>query len=149
MNELQIPIEGTLTLAELGNNPNTYPEEVVAAGFDVIKELEAQLRIYKQNMTANMIHRMNKDNATKLKFINTRGEERTLTLKKGSMKLNTDIKDYDKYIEKAGFVPEMLGRMIFQPFPWKEMKEIRKQGGELQVLVDELYKEGQPSLTVE
>lgn len=149
MNELQIPIEGTLTLAELGNNPNTYPEEVVAAGFDVIKELEAQLRIYKQNMTANMIHRMTKDNATKLKFINTKGEERTLTLKKGSMKLNTDIKDYDKYIEKAGFVPEMLGRMIFQPFPWKEMKEIRKQGGELQVLVDELYKEGQPSLTVE
>ena len=149
MNELQIPIEGTLTLAELGNNPNTYPEEVVAAGFDVIKDIEAQLRIYKQNMTANMIHRMNNDNATKLKFINTRGEERTLTLKKGSMKLNTDIKDYDKYIEKAGFVPEMLGRMIFQPFPWKEMKEIRKQGGELQVLVDEIYKEGQPSLTVE
>lgn len=149
MNELQIPIEGTLTLAELGNNPNTYPEEVVAAGFDVIKELEAQLRIYKQNMTANMIHRMNKDNATKLKFINTKGEERTLTLKKGSMKLNTDIKDYDKYIEKAGFVPEMLGKMIFQPFPWKEMKEIRKQGGELQVLVDEIYKEGQPSLTIE
>ena len=149
MNELQIPIEGTLTLAELGNNPNTYPEEVVAAGFDVIKDIEAQLRIYKQNMTANMIHRMNNDNATKLKFINTRGEERTLTLKKGSMKLNTDIKDYDKYIEKAGFVPEMLGRMIFQPFPWKEMKEIRKQGGELQVLVDEIYKEGQPSLTIE
>ena len=149
MNELQIPIEGSLTLHELGNNPNTYPEEVVAAGLDVIKNMEAQLREYKQNMTANMIARMNNDNATKLKFINTRGEERTLTLKKGSMKLNTDIKDYDKYIEKAGFVPEMLGKMIFQPFPWKEMKEIRKQGGELQVLVDELYKEGQPSLTVE
>ena len=149
MNELQIPIEGTLTLTELGNNPNNFPEEVVAAGFDVIKEVEAQLRIYKQNMTANMIHRMTKDNATKLKFINTKGEERTLTLKKGSMKLNTDIKDYDKYIEKAGFVFEMLGRMIFQPLPWKEMKEIRKQGGELQVLVDEIYKEGQPSLTVE
>ena len=149
MKELSVQIEGALTLTELGNNPNNYPEEVVAAGFDVIKDIEAQLRIYKQNMTANMIHRMNKDNATKLKFINTRGEERTLTLKKGSMKLNTDIKDYDKYIEKAGFVPEMLGKMIFQPFPWKEMKEIRKQGGELQVLIDEIYKEGQPSLTIE
>ena len=128
MNELQIPIEGNLTLHELGNNPNTYPEE---------------------NMTANIIRRMDNDNATKLKFINTKGEEKTLTLKKGSMKLNKDIKDYDKYIEKAGYVPEMLGKMIFQPFPWKEMKEIRKQGGELQVLVDEIYKEGQPSLTVE
>ena len=149
MNELQIPIEGTLTLHELGNNPNTYPEEVVAAGLDVIKNMEAQLREYKQNMTANMIHRMNNDNATKLKFINTKGEEKTLTLKKGSMKLNTNIKDYDKYIEKAGYVPEMLGKMIFQPFPWKEMKEIRKQGGELQVLIDEIYKEGQQSLTVE
>lgn len=148
MKELQTTIQN-VTLTELGTNPNTFPEEVVAAGFDLIKELEAKLRFYKQNMTANMIHRMNNDNATKLKFINTRGEERTLTLKKGSMKLNTDIKDYDKYIEKAGFVPEMLGKMIFQPFPWKEMKEIRKQGGELQVLVDEIYKEGQPSLTVE
>ena len=149
MNELQIPIEGTLTLTELGTNPNTYPEEVVAAGLDVIQVMEAQLRFYKQNMTANMIHRMNNDNATKLKFVNTQGEEKTLTLKKGSMKLNKDIKDYDKYIEKAGYVPEMLGKMIFQPYPWKEMKEIRKQGGELQVLIDEIYKEGQPSLTVE
>ncbi len=149
MNELQIPIEGNLTLHELGNNPNTFPEEVCAAGLDVIKVLEAQIKFYKQNITANMIQRMNNDNATKLKFINTRGEEKTLTLKNGSMKLNTDIKDYDKYIEKAGYVPEMLGKMIFQPFPWKEMKEIRKQGGELQVLVDELYKEGQSSLTIE
>ena len=149
MNELQIPIEGTLTLAELGNNPNTYPEEVVAAGLDVIKNIKAQLKYYEQNMSVNLAGRMIKDNATKLIFIGTDGKEHTLTLKKGSMKLNTDIKDYDKYIERAGFVPEQLGRMIFQPFPWKDMKEKRKQGGELQVLIDELYKEGQPSLTVE
>lgn len=149
MNELQIPIEGNLTLHELGNNPNTYPEEVVAAGLDVIKNMEEQLKNYKQNMTANIIRRMDNDNATKLKFINTKGEEKTLTLKKGSMKLNKDIKDYDKYIEKAGYVPDMLGKMIFQPLPWKKMKEIRKQGGELQVLVDEIYKEGQPSLVIE
>ena len=148
MNELQTTIQN-VTLQEIGTNPNTYPEEVVAAAFDTIKQFESVLKEYKQNISANMIARMNKDNATKIIFLDTKGNQRTLTLKKGSMKLNPDIKDYDKYIEKAGFVPEMLGKMIFQPFPWKEMKEIRKQGGDIQVLIDEIYKEGTPSLTVD
>ena len=149
MNELQIQIEGTLTLAEIGTNPNTYPEEVVAAGFDVIKNIETQLKIYKQNMTANMIHRMSQDNATKIKFINTHGEEKTLTLKKGSTKLNPDIKEPQVYITRAGFEPSMLGELVYQVHPWKVLKEVRKQGGDIQLLIDELYKEGQPSLVIE
>ena len=148
MNELQTTIQN-VTLQEIGTNPNTYPEEVVAAAFETIKQFESVLKEYKQNISANMIARMNKDNATKIIFLDTKGNQRTLTLKKGSMKLNPDIKDYDKYIEKAGFIPESLGKMIFQPFPWKDMKEIRKQGGELQVLVDEIYKEGNPTLVIE
>lgn len=148
MNELQTTIQN-VTLQEIGTNPNTYPEEVVAAAFDTIKQFESVLKEYKQNISANMIARMNKDNATKIIFLDTKGNQRTLTLKKGSMKLNPDIKDYDKYIEKAGFIPESLGKMIFQPFPWKEMKETRKQGGDIQVLIDEIYKEGTPSLTVD
>lgn len=148
MNELQTTIQN-VTLQEIGTNPNTYPEEVVAAAFDTIKQFESVLKEYKQNISANMIARMNKDNATKIIFLDTKGNQRTLTLKKGSMKLNPDIKDYDKYIEKAGFIPESLGKMIFQPFPWKEMKETHKQGGDIQVLIDEIYKEGTPSLTVD
>ena len=148
MNELQTTIQN-VTLQEIGTNPNTYPEEVVAAAFETIKQFESVLKEYKQNISANMIARMNKDNATKIIFLDTKGNQRTLTLKKGSMKLNPDIKDYDKYIEKAGFIPESLGKMIFQPFPWKDMKEMRKQGGDIQVLIDEIYKEGTPSLTVD
>ena len=148
MNELQTTIQN-VTLQEIGTNPNTYPEEVVAAAFDTIKQFESVLKEYKQNISANMIARMNKDNATKIIFLDTKGNQRTLTLKKGSMKLNPDIKDYDKYIEKAGFIPESLGKMIFQPFPWKDMKEMRKQGGDIQVLIDEIYKEGTPSLTID
>lgn len=148
MNELQTTIQN-VTLQEIGTNPNTYPEEVVAAAFETIKQFESVLKEYKQNISANMIARMNKDNATKIIFLDTKGNQRTLTLKKGSMKLNPDIKDYDKYIEKAGFIPESLGKMIFQPFPWKDMKEMRKQGGDIQVLIDEIYKEGTPSLTID
>ena len=148
MNDIQIQIQN-VTLAEIGTNPNTYPEEVVAAGFEVIKDMEAQLKFYKQNITANIISRMSHDNATKLKFINTRGEERTLTLKKGSMKLNPDIKDPALFITRAGFDPSMLGELVYQVHPWNKIKEIRKQGGDIQILCDELYKEGQPGLTID
>ena len=149
MNELQVQIEGTITLIDVAENPNNYPEEVIGASLEVIKRFESRLKDMKYNISANIISRMNKDNATKIIFIGTDGKEHTLTLKKGSVKLNPDIKDYDKYIEQAGFIPESLGKMIFQPFPWKEMKEIRKQGGDIQVLIDEIYKEGTPSLTVD
>ena len=149
MNGQEIKIIGSLTLAEVGSNPNTYPEEVVAASLKLVKDMEAQLREYKQNMQANMIRRMESDNATKLKFIDVQGNESILTLKKGSMKPNPAIKDPETFIRQNGFDPGQLGQYGFILLPWKEIKEIRKQGGNLQIICDELYKESAPSLVVE
>ncbi|GEM_PF-3226074 len=149
MNDMVINVIGNLTLDDLGSAPNDYPEEAVAAGFDVIRQMEGKLKEYKQNITGNLLRRMDQDNATKLIFLDVKGNKKTLTVKKGAMKLNSAIKNPEEYIKKSGFEPEMLGSYKFVPFTWGEIKEVRKQGGELQVLCDELYKEGQPSLTVE
>ncbi len=148
MQDIITKISDNLTLNEVGLNPNAYPEEVAAAGFDVVKEIEAQLKIYKQNIGASLMNRMNNDNATKLLFVDVKGNQKTLTLKKGSMKLNSSIKNYEEYIKKSGYMPEMLGEYLFEPFSWGKIKEIRKQGGELQVLCDEIYQEGNPSIEI-
>ncbi len=149
MNDIAINVIGNLTLNDIGANPNDYPEEVVAAGFDVIREMESKIREYKQNITGCLLRRMGQDNATKLIFLDVKGNKKTLTIKKGAMKLNTAIKNPEEFIRKSGFEPEMLGSYKFVPHSWGEIKEVRKQGGELQVLCDELYKEGQPSLQVD
>ncbi|PKL19544.1 MAG: hypothetical protein CVV49_00475 [Spirochaetae bacterium HGW-Spirochaetae-5] len=137
-----------VTLSDLGNNPNTFPEEVICAGLDVIKDIKLKLREIEQNMTANLINRMREDNATKIRFINPRGEERTLTLKNASPKLNGDIKDPEVFIRNSGFIPEALGEYKFVPFSWGKIKELRKQGGNIQLVCDELYKAGQPSIEI-
>ena len=144
-----IIIRDNLTIADIGSNPGAYPEEVLAAGFDVIKNIESQLRNYKQNITGNMIHRMTEDNATKLPFIGVDGKEKILTLKKSAMKPNPAIKDPEMYIQMNGFAPSEFGEYKFTLCGWKDIKEKRKVGGNMQLLCDELYKEVQPSIIIE
>lgn len=144
-----IIVRDNLTLTDIASNPEAYPEEVVAAGLDVIKFFKSALRDYEQNLSGNIIRRMQHDNATKLPFIDTRGQEKILTIKKGSMKPNSGIKNFEEYIIKSGFAPEQLGEYKFTIFSWKDIKEIRKQGGDVQLLCDELYKEGQSSIVIE
>ena len=64
------------------------------------------------------------------------------------MKINSSIKDIEEYIKKSGLAPEQIGEYKFTPFSWGKCKEIRKMGGSLQLVIDELYQEGTPSLTV-
>ena len=148
MNDVtQITIQN-VTLATIGSDPNTYPEEVVCAAMDTIIEMERVLRMYKQNMTANLIGRMRKDNATKIQFISTTGAERIATLKAGTKKLNPAIKDTEEYIKSQGFDPMQFGEYKFVPAGWSVFKEKRKLGGNVQLMCDELYIEGTPGIDI-
>ena len=147
MNELQTTIQG-MTVNEICANPDSYPEEVVAAAFDALNTIKKQIRENEINLSANMIRRMRENNATKIPYINVQGEKKFLTIKKGAMKLNPAIKDIEEYIKKAGLFPEMLGEYKFTPHSWGKCKESRKMGGDLQLVIDEIYVEGPPSLTV-
>jgi len=137
-----------VTLESIGNNPNQYPEEVIGAALEVMINMERRIREIKGNMTVNIIARMQKDNATKLLFCNTRGEERTLTIKSPTPKLNANIKNYEAFILKSGFAPEQLGEIKFVPYGWGVMKEKRKQLADIQLLIDELYVAGNPSIEI-
>lgn len=147
MNELQTTIDG-MSVHEICTSPGNYPDEVVAAAFDALKEIKSLVRDYEVNLSGNMIRRMTEDNATKIPFVNVRGEKKFLTLKKGAMKLNPAIKDYEEYIKQAGLAPEMIGEYKFVPHNWGKCKETRKMGGDLQLVIDEIYIEGPPSITV-
>ena len=146
---MDIIVKEGLTLIDIARNPDSFPEEVIGAGLDVLKEFKAQIRDFEQTMTANIIRRMQTENATKLPFIGVDGREKILTVKKGAMKLNPAIKNWEDYITQAGFTPDMLGEYKFSPLGWKDIKEIRKQGGNIQLLCDEMYREGQPSIVIE
>ena len=146
---MDIIVKEGLTLIDIARNPDSFPEEVIGAGLDVLKEFKAQIRDFEQTMTANIIRRMQTENATKLPFIGVDGKEKILTIKKGAMKLNPAIKNWEDYITQAGFTPDMLGEYKFSPLGWKDIKEIRKQGGNIQLVCDEMYKEGQPSIVIE
>lgn len=137
-----------VTLEDIGNDPNTYPEEVIGAALDVMINMERRIRELKGNMTANILARMQKDNATKLLFCDTKGEEKTLTIKNATPKLNPAIKDVEAFIVKSGFAPAMLGEVKFVPYGWSVMKEKRKQGADIQLLIDELYVAGNPSIEI-
>ena len=146
---MDIIVKEGLSINDILMNMDNFPEEVVAAGLDVLGNMEKQIRDKKQTMNANLIRRLQEENATKLPFIGVDGKEKVLTVKKGSMKLNPGIKNWEEFITQAGFTPDMLGEYKFSPLGWKDIKEIRKQGGNIQLLCDEMYREGQPSIVIE
>jgi hypothetical protein len=137
---------------EIISHPENYPQEMKAAVLDIIKYMEAQIKEAKTIVTGNIIEEMQKENATKILFKGIDGKEKVATLKMPSKKLSSKFKDskvLEEYIKKNGFTPEQLGSYEFVPFSWSKMKEIRKLGGEIQALIDELYvEEGKPTLTI-
>lgn len=144
MNE--IIVKGTLTLQEIASYPADFPAEVKAAGLETIKMLKQQLRDMEISISSNVISEMIQDNATKIVFINSRGEDKTLTLKSAPKKLNPNIKDFDEYLLTKGF--RNLGEMKFVPLSWSACKELRKQGGPIQEVIDYIYVDGQQSVEI-
>ena len=146
MNELVTV--NNITLKEIGTNPDAYQEEVVCAALDTMQNVERTLKFFKQNIIANIHRRMQQNNATKIIFINEKREKKTATLKAATPKLNPVIRNPEEYIRLSGFEPGQLGEYKYTPYSWGKIKEIRKLGGELQVLCDELYAPGQPGIDI-
>jgi len=148
MDIIKQPVFDNVTILDVLNNPNNYPEETICKVIDLVSDMSRSLKEAKENLTGNLIRRMREDNATKRLFYNSLGVQKTATLKTTTPTLNKAIKNIEGFIKNAGFEPEQLGEYKFVPHGWSIMKEIRKQGGDIQVLCDELYPEGSPTLEI-
>lgn len=133
------------TLQDVSMNPDKYPVEIVAAYIDAVNMVNQQLREAKIQLEANLLKRMDDDNATKMIFKSIDGRELVATRKKGAVKC--DAKDADEIVKAHGFDPLTIGKYEFKP-SWSKANEAWKLGGDLQVLIDDLFKEGRESITI-
>ena len=126
-------------------NPAEYPDEVLAVAIDGMKDVSRQLYEARVRVENTLIDRMKRENATKLDFLGKGGQRFRLTLKSGSMTC-TD-KTADEIYRGAGFDPLEIGEYVFKP-SWSKAKEARKFGGDKQIIIDDLFKAGNPSLDI-
>ena len=136
---------GPAELRDICVNPADYPEELLGAALTVVKDMQVQLREARVHVEGVLSERMQKENATKLPFRGADGKDYMATLKSGAVECK-DKAAADTYAA-AGFKPEEIGEYVFKP-SWAKAKEARKLGGEKQLLIDELFKPGAPSLDI-
>ena len=134
------------TLKDVMMNPEKYPVEIQAAYYDAIKAAKAQLREAEQILEEHILKVMADDNATKLIFKGVDGRELVATKKKGAVKC--EAKDADKIMKQHGFQEGMIGSYEFKT-SWSKAKEARKLGGDIQVIIDDLFKEGKETITID
>jgi hypothetical protein len=137
-------VEGQ-TLQDVIMNPDKYPIELQAAYMDVVNSMSKQIREAKKILEAHIRKQMADDNATKLLFKSIDGRELWATLKKGSMEC--EAKNADEIMKEHGFQPTVIGNYEFKP-SWTKAKEVRKQGGDIQVVIDDLFKESKESIII-
>lgn len=146
MNDLmQLDFGRGITLQDVTMNPDKYEPEVQAAFFDAVKSVQAQLREAQQILEAHLLKTMTDENATKLIFKSMGGQELVATRKKGAVKC--DAKNADEIIKAAGHDPLAIGTYEYKP-SWTKAKEHRKLGGDIQVIIDDLFKEGKESISI-
>lgn len=139
-------IESNLTLLDIARNPAAYQPEVKAAALSTLKQMKAQIRDIEIMISSNVIQEMITDHATKILFKDTKGEDHVLTLKTPPKKLNPNVKDVEQFAIENGF-PNLIENKIV-PISWGECKELRKQGGQIQEVIDKIYIEGTPSVEI-
>ena len=144
-NELLNISIGPAELRAICENPSTYPEELLGAALNVVKDMQAQLREAKIHVEGVLLEKMQKENASKLPFIGVDGKNYMATVKSGAVECKD--KTADMAYQNAGFDPREIGEYIFKP-SWTKAKEARKLGGEKQLLIDELFRAGAPSLDI-
>jgi hypothetical protein len=133
------------TLKDIAERPGEYPIEMVGAALDVIRDMSSQLFEAKKRLEGHIIADMQAENATKMQIIGQDGERKVITLKKGKVDMERGAES--KYAV-AGFPLDEIGEYVFKP-SWTKAKEARKLGGEKQLIIDEIFTEGKPSLTIE
>ena len=125
-------------------NPDNYPEEVIAAGIDSIRSLVRQVYDAKRRLEKNLIDRMTEDEATKMCFIDAQGEAKEITLSKGAM--NAD-KALENAYRQAGFNCEEIGDYVFKP-SWLKSKKALKFGGNKKKIIETYFQEGPKTLKI-
>lgn len=133
------------TLKDIAERPGEYPIEMIGAALDVIRDMSSQLFEAKKRLEGHIIADMQAENATKMQIIGQDGERKVITLKKGSMGMEAGAES--KYAA-AGFPLDEIGGYVFKA-SWTKAKEARKLGGVKQLVIDEIFQEGKPSLTIE
>jgi hypothetical protein len=144
LTHLPLTIAITPEIADVIENPRGYPEEMVAATLDMIINLSRVLRESKVRLEGHLISMMKSENATKLKIIAFDKAERMVTLKAGQVKAD---KDADNIYKNNGFDPLEIGEYVFKP-SWSKAKEARKLGGPKQTIIDEIFKQDDPSIEI-
>jgi len=142
MNNAPAKIEYDLEF--IAKNVRNLPEEVVCAALEYGKTKASQLREINTLLEGVIVEKMKADNATKMIFKNTSGQEMIATLKTGSVKC--DSKDPDIIYQEQGFDPLEIGEYIFKP-SWSKAKEARKLGRNKQIVIDNLFKPGKDTIT--
>ncbi len=135
-----------LKISEIIKNPDNYDVELCGTVFDLIKDMSRQLYEAQKRIEGRILTEMEHDEATKLRYINVSGEEKTITVKEGSLKEGT--KDPEQVIKDNGYDPNQFGSYVFKLNSWSKLKEKRKLGGDLKALIDLLFTRGKKSLTI-
>jgi hypothetical protein len=133
------------SLKDVMMHPQEFPDEILAAYIDVTMAMSAQLREAKIIIEANLLKRMETDNATKMNFKSIDGRELVATRKSGAMRC--EAKDVDGIMKAHGFQPTVIGNYEFKP-SWQKAKEVRKQGGDIQLVIDEIFKAQKESIFI-
>lgn len=134
------------SLQDVIENPEDYEIEICATSLGLLKDINRKLYEYQKNLEARIIQEMEKDEATKLKYVNTIGEEMILTLKPGSMKQAVD--NADEVIREHGFDPNEFGDYQYKLLTWSKLKNAEKLGGEIKKLINKLYVRGKKTLVI-
>lgn len=145
MMELQTTIQGT-NVFDVIENPANYPDELLAATFDVIKIMSSQVRDASKKLEGHIMNRMKIDGAKKLEFVGHDGTPLVIKLRAGSQ--ICEAKDADAQISAAGFDPLEFGRYVYEP-KWSLAKEQAALGGPKKELVERLFSAKPDSLIIE
>ena len=143
-----IVLVGRENLMEIIEHIDDYPIEVKAVALDVLREMSSQIKDKQNYVETKIIIEMQKDNATKEVFKGNDGVNKTLTLKSGFMRPELKPDEVVSMWTKAGFDVNDIGTFEFKP-SWSKAKNQRKFGGDKQLVIDEIFKQGPPSLKIE
>ena len=144
METMELQVLPSISLRDIVADPNT-PDEVCAAAVTVLDDMARQIREAKALIAGRLTAHMESENATKLKFRGPNGDDLVVTLKPGPTKC--EAKNADEIYKQHGFDPLEIGTFEFHPL-WSKAKEARKLGGEKQLVIDELFKSGKPSIEI-
>jgi hypothetical protein len=142
---MELQVLSGITLDDIVQNPDNFPDEIIAASISVLKTIAGDLAEKRKLIEGRLIDRMQKDGASKLPFIAADGAEHMLTLKKGKMEVAVD--DADQIITEAGFNALEFGKYEYVP-SWTKSKEKAKLGGAAKDIVDKIFSEGKQSISI-